>query len=32
MVRLVAQARTLAIALVSADTKIRSYVHEKSLW
>jgi PIN domain nuclease of toxin-antitoxin system len=29
---LVAQARALAIPLVSADSKIRSYAHVRSLW
>jgi len=29
---LVAQARALAIRLVSADSKIRSYAHVRSLW
>ena len=29
---LVAQARALAIPLISADSKIRSYTHVNSLW
>lgn len=29
---LVAQARALAIPLLSADSKIRSYAHVRSLW
>lgn len=29
---LVAQARALGIPLLSADCKIRSYVHSRSLW